>query len=115
MLQEGFAEVITSKTVKLRVVDALKTGYRNEAAIEGDVLYLQVRRTLCWCPRVAPDRSSRPSPSSGTTTSQTWATMSLSCYKAGAKRMKASFSVQELAECIIVVDLECMTVVTILV
>lgn len=42
MLQEGFAEVITSKTIKLRVVDALKTGYRNEAAIEDDILYLQV-------------------------------------------------------------------------
>ncbi|KAJ3523070.1 hypothetical protein NMY22_g11611 [Coprinellus aureogranulatus] len=43
MLQEGFAEGITSKTIKLRIVDALKTGYRNEAAIEDDILYLQTK------------------------------------------------------------------------
>lgn len=42
MLQEGFAEVVTSKTIKLRIVKEFKTGYRNEAVIEDDILYLQV-------------------------------------------------------------------------
>lgn len=46
MLQEGFAEAVSSKKIKLRIVKELKTGYRNEAAIEDDVLYLQVRMTL---------------------------------------------------------------------
>jgi len=42
MLQEGFAEIITTKTVKLRLVEKFKTGYHNEAAIEDGTLYLQV-------------------------------------------------------------------------
>jgi hypothetical protein len=41
MLQEGLAEVLSSKTFKFRIVDKLKKGY-NEAVIEDGVGYLQV-------------------------------------------------------------------------
>ena len=43
MLQEGLAEAVPSKTIKFRIVKALKSGYRNEAQIEDGTLYLQVR------------------------------------------------------------------------
>ncbi|KAF6764283.1 hypothetical protein DFP72DRAFT_419398 [Ephemerocybe angulata] len=43
MLQEGFAELVTSKTIKLRIVKELKTGYRNEAFLEDGVLCLQLK------------------------------------------------------------------------
>ena len=42
MLQEGFAEVVTSKTIKLRVVEKTQNGYTNEAIIENGIVYLQV-------------------------------------------------------------------------
>lgn len=43
MLQEGFAEVVTSKTIKLRVVPKLVKRTYNEIIIEDGVAYLQVR------------------------------------------------------------------------
>lgn len=42
MLQEGLAEVVTSKTFKLRVVKATTKGATNETVIEDGVVYLQV-------------------------------------------------------------------------
>lgn len=49
MLQEGLAEAVPSKTIKFRVVKALKKGPRNEAEIEDGVLYLQVRSPARKC------------------------------------------------------------------
>ncbi|KAJ2925368.1 hypothetical protein H1R20_g11663, partial [Candolleomyces eurysporus] len=43
MLQEGLAEAVPSKTIKFRIVKALKSGPRNEAQIEEGILYLQVK------------------------------------------------------------------------
>lgn len=44
MLQEGFAEAITKKTIKFRIVETLKNNNDyNEAAVEDGVLYIQVR------------------------------------------------------------------------
>jgi hypothetical protein len=42
MLQEGFADVITSKTIKLRLVEKTQNGYSNEAIVENGTVYLQV-------------------------------------------------------------------------
>lgn len=42
MLQEGLAEVVTSKTFRLRVVKATTKGATNEIVIEDGVVYLQV-------------------------------------------------------------------------
>ncbi|TFK32333.1 hypothetical protein BDQ12DRAFT_773579 [Crucibulum laeve] len=41
MLQEGFAEMVTSKTIKLRVVNATTGGLTNETIIENGIVYLQ--------------------------------------------------------------------------
>jgi hypothetical protein len=43
MLQDGFAEAVPSKTVRVRIVDKLKGSNVNEPVLEDDVLYLQVR------------------------------------------------------------------------
>jgi len=42
MLQEGFADVVTSKTIKLRLVDKTQNGYSNETIVENGTVYLQV-------------------------------------------------------------------------
>ena len=42
MLQEGFAEGVSSKTVQLRIVTALKDSGCVETVIEGGVVYIQV-------------------------------------------------------------------------
>ena len=42
MLQEGFAEIVTSKTIKLRLVEKTQNGYSNETIIENGIVYLQV-------------------------------------------------------------------------
>ena len=47
MLQEGFAEAVPSKTVKLRIVEKMKGWNVCEPVLEDDVLYLQV------CPRAS--------------------------------------------------------------
>ncbi|KIM46757.1 hypothetical protein M413DRAFT_23115 [Hebeloma cylindrosporum] len=41
MLQEGFAEIVTSKTIKLRLVDKTQNGYSNETIVENGTVYLQ--------------------------------------------------------------------------
>lgn len=46
MLQEGFAEIVTSKTIKLRVVEKTQNGYSNETIIENGTVYLQVSLPL---------------------------------------------------------------------
>jgi len=42
MLQEGLAEVVTSKTFKLRVVQTTKDNATNEVVIENNTVYIQV-------------------------------------------------------------------------
>ncbi|KAF8182071.1 hypothetical protein BJ912DRAFT_1124812 [Pholiota molesta] len=41
MLQEGFAEAVTSKTFKLRIVDKTKSGSSNETVLEDATIYIQ--------------------------------------------------------------------------
>ncbi|KAF8951696.1 hypothetical protein BDZ97DRAFT_1884554 [Flammula alnicola] len=51
MLQEGFAEGVPSKTIKLRIVDKTKNGYANETVLEDGVVYIQVGVNLsCLLP-----------------------------------------------------------------
>ncbi len=45
MLREGLAEVLTSKTFKIRVVDKISSG-SNEVVIEDGVCYLQVSHLI---------------------------------------------------------------------
>ncbi|KAF8888561.1 hypothetical protein BD779DRAFT_1440000 [Infundibulicybe gibba] len=46
MMQEGFAEVVTSKTFRVRVVKATANDFKmNETILEDGVIYLQVRVT----------------------------------------------------------------------
>ena len=42
MLQEGLAEVVTSKTFKLRIVPSTKNNTTNEVVIENNIVYIQV-------------------------------------------------------------------------
>ena len=42
MLQEGFADIVTFKTIKLRLVDKTKNGDSNETVIENGTVYIQV-------------------------------------------------------------------------
>jgi len=55
MLQEGFAEVVPSKTIRIRAMKELKSGKVNEPVIEDGVLYLQatVDRWGSWASYVA--------------------------------------------------------------
>jgi hypothetical protein len=41
MLQAGFADIVSSKTIKLRLVEKTQS-YYNEAIIENGTVYLQV-------------------------------------------------------------------------
>lgn len=43
MLQEGLAEILESKTFKLRVVPKTKNNEAVETVLEGGVVYIQVR------------------------------------------------------------------------
>jgi hypothetical protein len=55
MLQEGFAEAIPSKTIRVRAMKELKSGKTNEPVIEDGVLYLQanIDRWGSWASYVA--------------------------------------------------------------
>ncbi|KAF5311022.1 hypothetical protein D9619_007900 [Psilocybe cf. subviscida] len=48
MLQEGFFEGVPSKTIKLRIVDKIKSGEYSEAVIEDGVLYIQTTVDRWW-------------------------------------------------------------------
>jgi len=41
MLQEGFAETVTKKTIKLRIVEKTKDNTTNESVLEDGVIYIQ--------------------------------------------------------------------------
>ncbi|KAF9525072.1 hypothetical protein CPB83DRAFT_860239 [Crepidotus variabilis] len=49
MLQEGFAEGVPSKTIKLRVVDKTKGGSSYETILEDGVIYVQTLPDRWWC------------------------------------------------------------------
>lgn len=53
MLQEGLAEVVESKTFKVRIVKATKGGATTETVIEDGVVYMQVgvlsTIIVIWC------------------------------------------------------------------
>jgi hypothetical protein len=48
MLQEGLAEVVESKTFKIRVVKATNKNATTETIIEDGIVYMQVRK-LIYC------------------------------------------------------------------
>jgi len=48
MLQEGFADVVTSKTITLRLVEKTQNGYSNEAIVENGTVYLQTTIDRWW-------------------------------------------------------------------
>ena len=52
MLQEGLAEVITSKTFKLRIVPTTKNNATNEVVVESNTVYIQVGISSFFVPEL---------------------------------------------------------------